>query len=159
LFRRSWSALSPRRETQGMRRKDLVAGLRIGLTLSLSSLLLAGRPATAAETRGSISGTVRDPLGTRGAGAAVRLVRHGTSVAVATSDEQGRFSFSGLEAARYQLEVRSSGWEPQTPRSVFLGTDGRVEVDVTLQLGLKQDLVVTASATEESPAQVGAPVT
>jgi iron complex outermembrane receptor protein/vitamin B12 transporter len=126
----------------------------------LAGMALAGAAATAQQgAAGAITGRVRDPLGAPVPAAAVSLVRDGKAVAATTSDEQGQFSFSGLDAARYQVEVTAPGLPPQLPRPVFVRSGGRVEVDVTLQIGLKQDVVVTASATEQPAAQVGAPVT
>jgi vitamin B12 transporter len=124
------------------------------------ALFVAMRAGVAAAGPGSsISGTVSDPLGARVPDAAVSIVRGGTVVADTTSDRQGQFSFSGLDTGRYQLDVKASGFDPQSTRAFFVGNGARVVVDIPLQIGLKQDVVVTASATEESAAQVGAPVT
>jgi iron complex outermembrane receptor protein/vitamin B12 transporter len=128
-------------------------------TVALLAAILAGPGAAQPIAGGSIAGTVLDPLGARVPAAAVTLVREGTAVAHTTGDGQGQFSFSGLDSGRYQVEVEASGFEPQTGRSFFVGAGSRVAVDVLLQIGLKQEVVVTASATEESAAQVGAPIT
>ena len=128
-------------------------------TVILLTSALAGSAWAQQAARASITGAVLDPLGARVPAAAVTLVRDGEAVGNTTSDGQGQFSFAGLEAGRYRVEVKASGFEPQTARSLFLGSGRRVVVEVPLQIGLKQDVVVTASATEESAAQVGAPVT
>jgi len=123
-------------------------------------IVLLAVPAAAQDSgRGSIAGVVLDPLSARVPAAAVTLLRAGRRIAEASSDGQGQFSFSGLDAGRYQIEVHASGFERHTARSFFVGAGVRVIVDVPLQIGLKQDVVVTASATELPASQVGAPVT
>jgi vitamin B12 transporter len=126
---------------------------------TLFGLILAGAAMAEQVGQGSISGAVLDPLGARVPQAAVTLLRDGRPVADTTSDAQGQFSFDGLEKGRYQVEAKAAGFEPQAVRTFFVGAGRRVSLDVPLQIGLKQDVVVTASATEESAAQLGAPVT
>jgi vitamin B12 transporter len=133
----------------------------VGIIAAVLALVaVAGGPALAQQVqRGSVAGTVLDPLGARVPGAAVKLLRVGERAAEASSDGQGQFSFSSVEAGRYQLEVAATGFERQAARSFFVGAGARVVVDVSLHIGLKQDVVVTASATEQPVSQVGAPVT
>lgn len=107
----------------------------------------------------TVAGSILDPLGARVPSATVKLLRDGKVVTETASDGLGQFSFAGVESGRYQVEVKASGFEPQMARTPFVGTGQRVTVNVPLQIGLKQDVVVTASATEASAAQVGAPVT
>jgi iron complex outermembrane receptor protein/vitamin B12 transporter len=130
-------------------------GLFFTLLLATQTAVLG---AQAAPT-GSVAGTVRDPLDVRIPAAAVTLVQDGKTVADTTSDAQGQYSFAAVGAGRYRVEVKAQGFEPQTSRSFFVGLGHRAVVDVPLPIGLKQDVVVTASATEESAAQIGAPVT
>jgi len=136
---------------------------RSGFTQALASLAaiaLLTVPAAAQQSRkGSVAGVVLDPLSARVPGAAVTLLRDGQRIQDASSDVQGQFAFSGLEPGRYQIDVRATGFEPHTARSFFVGAGSRVVVDVPLQIGLKQEVVVTAAATELPASQVGAPVT
>ena len=131
----------------------------ITIAVTLLAMMVAGGAVAQQGDQGSIAGAVLDPLGARVTAAAVTLVRDGKNVGDTTSDGQGQFTFGGLETGRYQVEVKASGFEPQTTAPLFVGGGRRVTVDVSVQIGLKQDVVVTASATEESAAQVGAPVT
>jgi len=142
-------------------RWSLVGNRFRGTTAAAVTLaaLLAG-PVLAGQTGpGAVTGAVLDPLGARVPGATVTLLRDGKAVGETSSDGQGQFSFPGVEAGRYQLEAKASGFEPQRERPFFVGSGARVALDVPLQIGLKQEVVVTAAATAEQASQVGAPVT
>ena len=116
-------------------------------------------PVRAQQAKGSIAGTIVDPLGARVAGAEVTLTRDGKQTAESVSDAQGEFSFGAIDSARYQILVTAAGFEPHATAPFFVGT-GPTTVDVPLQIGvLKQDVVVTAAATELPQSQVGAQVT
>src|SRR5262245_2030540 len=129
--------------------------LRFGVLL----VLAAAGSARAADPPASVSGSVLDPLGARVPGATVALLREGTSVASATSDGEGRYSFAGVQAGRYTLEASASGFTPQATRPFYVGGGARASVDVSLQIGLQQEVVVSAAATEAPASQVAAPVT
>jgi vitamin B12 transporter len=114
----------------------------------------------AAADEGTIRGTVVDPQGAVVASATVALLRDGKSAGATTSNARGEFTFTSPGEGRYQLEVKASGFEPVTTDPVFVGSAGRVVVQVLLQIGaLKQDVLVTASATEVPQSRTGAAVT
>ncbi len=115
-------------------------------------------PAWAQQASGSVTGSVVDQLGGRVVGAKVSLIREGKPAADTVSDVKGEFAFKAVMSARYQLLVTAQGFDPNTTAPFFVGA-GRTTMDVSLQIGLKQDVVVTASATEVPAAQVGASVT
>ncbi len=124
-------------------------------------LLLIGIavPAVAQSNAGSVAGVVSDPLGARVAGARVTLTRDGKQSAETVSDPQGEFTFNSIASDRYQVVVTATGFEAYAGAPFFVGA-GRSVVDVPLQIGqLKQDVVVTASATAVPQSQVGASVT
>lgn len=66
---------------------------------------------------------VRDGVEECAAGAAIRLLRGGTEVAVGTADAFGDFVFDGLagEAVEYAVEVRLSGCLPGTAKASVRG--------------------------------------
>jgi vitamin B12 transporter len=132
----------------------------VGIVAALWLVSLASGTVVAQQpAHGVVAGTVSDPLGARVPGAVVTLLREGKRAGEASSDPQGKFSFSSVEAGRYQLEVAAKGFARETARSFFVGRGARLVVDVSLHIGLKQDVVVTAFATEQAASQVGAPVT
>jgi vitamin B12 transporter len=125
-------------------------------TFAAASILLVAN-AVLAQSPGAVTGVVLDPLGARVPGAAVALA--GDSRQETTSDAEGKFSFTGVAAGRYRIAVSAAGFEPHESRPFYAAADAQVSRDVTLSIGFQQQLVVTASGTEEQPAQVAAPVT
>jgi len=131
------------------------SNLALTIVLVLTTLGVA-----AAQAGGTLSGIVTDPLGARVSGAAVRLLLDGRTVADGVSDPAGAFMFAAVAEGRYQVEVRSPGFETRTTAPLFVRGSGQTAVDVVLLIGpLEQSVSVTAAATEVLPSQVGAPVT
>jgi iron complex outermembrane receptor protein/vitamin B12 transporter len=125
----------------------------------LLGMLLAGHAQAEPDATGMVSGTVRDVLGARLVGADVTLLRDEQSLGVRQSDARGQFAFSDLAAGRYRVVVDADGFASQSVPAFFVGAGARVVVDAALHVGLRQDVVVTAAATAESAAHVGAAVT
>ena len=114
----------------------------------------------AAQAQAQLAGTVVDTLGARLAGATVTVLREGQKVQDGKSGSDGTFSFNGLAPDRYQVQASMPGFQSKTSAAVFVGQGGRVVIEVALDIGpLQQDVVVTASATEQLQARTGAPVT
>lgn len=131
---------------------------RLAGALAVFVSLAAG--AARAADQGTITGAVVDALGGRVAGASIKLLKDGQSVATVSSDAQGAFTFAGVAEGRYQLEVAAAGFDTRVTAPMFVGASGRLTVQVGLQIGpLAQELVVTASATAVPQSQIGAPVT
>jgi len=127
--------------------------------VSLLVLMLFVAPARA-QSGGSLSGSVIDPLGARVSGASVKLWRGGTLVKDGSSDSQGAFAFDALAEGRYQLEVSAPGFQTRTTDPMFVGTGDRVVVEIAVPISpLEQSVSVTAAATGVLPSQIGAPVT
>lgn len=116
-----------------------------------------GMPASA-QTPTSIEGIVVDPLGARVSGATVTLILDGRDAGNTSSDSEGRFAFGTLQSGHYQLRASASGFEPELTAPVFVGASGRSTVEIALHIGLRQDVVVSASATEVAQSQTGAQV-
>jgi vitamin B12 transporter len=113
-----------------------------------------------AQTPGSLTGAVVDPLGARVAGATVTLLRDTEVAKETTSNSQGDFAFDGLPEGRYQIQATAAGFQIRTTSAMFLAAGAKATVDVSLPLGpLETDVTVTATANHVLPSQVGAPVT
>lgn len=111
--------------------------------------------ARAADT-GAIRGVVHDPLGAVVAAADVTLQTDGHEVKSVKSDAAGAFSFDGLAEGRYQVVALASGFAAQASAPVYVGSGGRVMVDVTLAIaGVQADVLVTAAATDVQTSQTG----
>jgi vitamin B12 transporter len=117
-------------------------------------------PAFAAGDRGSITGTVVDPLGAAIAGASVSLLHNGDDLSQAATDERGAFLFADVSSGRYQIRVVAPGFETRTTDAMFVADGAHAAVDVMLPIGpLQQEVVVTASASALPQSQLGAAVT
>lgn len=142
-----------------MQGRSLVATRRVVAMCALLGMLGSGQARAESGSTGVVSGTVLDPLGTRLAAATVTLMRDEQAVGTCTSDARGQFAFAAVAVGRYRLAVTAHGFAAPTAPAFFVGAGAHVVLDAALQVGLRQDVVVTASATTESAAHVGAAVT
>src|SRR5688572_2672545 len=120
-------------------------------------IMLAALFICAAETAAqqlSLSGTVRDTSGAV-PGATVTLTSAGAQVGTTTTDEAGRYRFTGLSAGSFELSVTMRGFEPAV-RNVALGPDTPA-VDVLLAVG-RVTTSVTVNATEGKATATRLPV-
>ena len=117
------------------------------LSASLCGLAI---PAPAQDQAGSISGTLMDPAGAVLRGAQVSIPDKGMIV---STDQQGRFFFSGLSAGNYTISVSYIGFETLT-KSVTVNAGESTNLDLRLQVASEnQTVLVTA---ENASAQVEA---
>jgi len=128
--------------------------------VALVATLSAAQTDLRAQAQAVLAGTVVDALGARLDGATVTLLHDGQTVQEAKSGGDGTFSFSGLAPDRYQVQVSMPGFQSKTSDAVFVGQGRSFSFEVALDIGpLRQDVVVTAGATEQLQARTGAPVT
>jgi hypothetical protein len=102
----------------------------------------------------SVNGRVTDPQGAAVSSATVTLsAPAGTSPRTATTSEDGTFSFDGIAAGSYVLQVESPGFQRAT-RQVNAGV--MPSVNIVLQVaGVIENLVVSAPRLEEElPQQI-----
>src|SRR6185436_3858077 len=107
------------------------------------------------RARAAIGGTVVDPLGAAVTQAAVTLVRDdGQKIADASTGARGEFSFDGIDAGRYRVEVHAAGFQPRTTDTAFVAAGARAAIEIALQIGaIVQQVVVSATVGEETPPQ------
>src|SRR5688572_5399157 len=121
-------------------------------------IMLAALFICAAETAAqqlSLSGTVRDTSGAV-PGATVTLTSAGAQVGTTTTDEAGRYRFTGLSAGSFELSVTMRGFEPAV-RNVALGPDTPA-VDVLLAVGrVNTSVTVTATAGKATATRLPVP--
>jgi iron complex outermembrane receptor protein len=101
---------------------------------------------------GQISGVVRDPSQATVAGARVTATNQQTNAKVTTStDGQGAFAFSGLEAGAYSVGVRAKGFAPATNATLTIqeGATGRSDFALELE-GVSQSVDVTAASVDNA---------
>lgn len=121
---------------------------RLCLRASSSFLLLAATLCFAQKDTGSIVGTVKDPTGAVVARASVAVtdIERGQTFHTTTS-EVGEFVASPLRVGRYTVTVEKSGFKKAVSEAVELNVQGRVAVNITLQVGLlTEEVLVTGAA-------------
>lgn len=128
-----------------------------GFFLSLLFVFLAvGVPAA---DDAALRGTVIDPLGGAIGGARIEVVFDGRVVSESLADGDGRFVVAGLPDGRYVVAASAPGFERGETAPIRIRAGARAVADLTLQVGgLRQEVVVTASASAVLAAQVGAPI-
>jgi hypothetical protein len=126
------------------------SAMRRTLRLFLCQCLVAGLvplAAAAQETRGKISGTVRDNAGVI-PGASVKITNSDTSVSQnLTTNESGYFEASFLNPGTYAVSVQMAGYKAVVRDHITVGVGEQLTVPFTLEVGqISEQVVVTAEA-------------
>lgn len=116
----------------------------------LISILLVLAPAAlgAGSQPGGVSGVIRDSMGLPIEGVEVALSGP-SGVATVTTAKDGAYQFHMLEAGEYQLRCVKNGFR-ESIRGIDVESGGTLAVDVTMQAGYAETVVVTASRAPES---------
>ena len=118
-------SVSPRRLTSGF------VYFAVGITFFVR--------AAAAQQTGAITGQVTDPSGAFVAAADVSTKLSGTDKASkSTTDEAGKFSFSGLTPGLYELVVQHAGFDDAV-KSIQVAAGATVDQTMSLSLGARSD--------------------
>ena len=116
------------------------------VTVFLLCFALATRT-RAQNQAGSISGTLMDPAGAVLRGAQVSILSKGMIV---STDEQGRFFFSGLQSGDYMISVSYIGFENLTKNvTVNPGESATVSLQLKVESQNQSVLVTAGSASAE----------
>ncbi|MBI4458619.1 MAG: TonB-dependent receptor [Acidobacteria bacterium] len=131
---------------------------RVGLLLLF--FVLSAAHWVSAQTAASISGTVRDPQGRAIAGAAVTIFARGAyALGSTTADAQGGYRFDFLPAGDYIIQAEAPQFDRFVTQEVHVDRSA-VTLDLPLQVAaLRQQVVVTASTTPQTPDEVSKAVT
>jgi vitamin B12 transporter len=121
--------------------------------LSLATLVI---PADAA----SLTGVIKDAQGRPVPDASVTLfARNSEARNTTTGNPQGVYTFDGISPGDYILRIESPGFAPFLAEAIHLEA-APVTVDATLQVAIvRQQIVVTASSTPQTPEEVSKAVT
>src|SRR5580692_5782965 len=104
-------------------------------------------PSWAQKDAGTIVGLVRDPSGAvvQGAKVTVEDVDRGVQMTLSTSD-QGEYVASPLHIGRYKITVEKAGFKKTVSEVVELNVQGRVAINLALQVGQISEVVVVRDA-------------
>jgi hypothetical protein len=104
-------------------------------------------PPSPKPVSGHLSGTVTDPSGAAVAGASVELKSaSGAPVASTSTDKSGTYSFTGVAAGNYQLELQSPGFKTDSFTGVNIAAGENV-VNGRLELGTSSETVEVTAQT------------
>ncbi|HWZ33918.1 MAG TPA: TonB-dependent receptor [Bryobacteraceae bacterium] len=114
--------------------------------LLLAAILLVSM-ASAQSFVGGVRGLVQDPGGAVIASANVSMRNDATgTMRTSTSNAQGEYVFSQVEPATYTLVVESPGFKKLERRSVVIGTQQQLNLDLKMELGeVSQSVEVTSA--------------
>jgi len=108
---------------------------------------------------GSISGTVKDPLGRVVVNAAVTVREVGTGLSYQThTDGRGYYTLPVLPVGRYELEVQATGFRSYQRKDIVLNTNAALRLDMALVVGSIDQMVSVNDSTlhvETTSTQLG----
>jgi outer membrane receptor for ferrienterochelin and colicins len=123
-------------------------------------LLLPYSSAAQAGGTGRLSGVVKGADGATIPGAEIVATDEQTGADFHTfSDRSGAWTISSVPAGTYTLTFTSPATVPGALRSIEVGSGATATADVTLQLGISETVVVTASRVEQLLVNAPATVT
>ncbi len=136
--------MAERSRVQPNRQRRTRCGERCGFSFSGSCCPAA---ATAQETRGNISGTVRDREGVI-PGASVRITNVDTKVAqTLVTNDSGYFEAPLLNPGNYEVTVQMQGFKAATRNKIVLSVGQQLSVPFTLEVGaVTEEVTVRAEA-------------
>src|ERR1700694_3802392 len=110
--------------------------------MAILMFLLVWIGAEGQTTTATLAGVVRDPTGA--VVPQVKLTLRNTvkgTVRVASTDTDGRYSFTSVEPGTYELRGESAGFRTEIKSGVVLAVGGSSEVDIALQVGPTSEVV------------------
>jgi len=133
------------RERNYLRLGNSFSHIVFALVLSLTFCVTSG----VAQTRGSISGHIKDEQGANVVGADVRLrSREGLQQSTST-DGHGLFHFENLASQNYLIEVKASGFALLT-NEIHLAHGQTEKLELNLKIAsINESVVVTAAGTPQ----------
>jgi hypothetical protein len=125
------------------------------LRILLIALMLSSSAPLWGATGGSISGTVKDQSEAVIPGAGLTLVNLDLTTSYkAKTDTQGFYSFPSLPVGRYELTIEAAGFKTQKKTGLVVDADAAVRVDLSLEVGEKNETVTVSAVTDQTQAQV-----
>ncbi len=133
-----------------------------GRTLALALATLVLMVPAAAQTSGTLRGTVKDPSGAVVPNAKITATQQATKVTrSASSDAGGSFVFPVMPVGAYDLEVEATGFKKYQQKEIHIDIGRVVVVEVKLAVGASTEVIEVGAAPpliETTNTQLGAVV-
>ncbi len=130
-------------------------GIRDFVRIFVIALLLLPCTPVWAATGGSISGTVKDQSDALVPGAGLTLVNLDITTSYkARTDAQGFYSFPSLPVGRYEMTIEATGFKTQKKTGIVVDADAAVRVDLSLEVGERNETVTVSAVANQAQAQV-----
>ena len=123
---------------KGQFRYEILIGMLVIVLLSFSA-------AFGQEYRGTISGTVTDPGGAIIPGATVIVQNTETNISsTTTTNDEGAYTFPLLLPGKYKVSATAENFQTTVREDIQLNVDGRLLIDLKLQIGSTTEVNVSA---------------
>jgi len=134
------------------RRLSLKAKFLIPFLAALVLLPLSALRLPAQQRAGKTSGTIHDPSGATIANATVVMSNHdANTIDMTSTDREGNFSFTGLPAGKYELQVFKPGFQVYRQAEVSLDAGSDLNSVFTLQVGALSEHLFVVPEDSERP--------
>ncbi len=113
-------------------------------------MLLLATATLAQDFRAAISGAITDPTGAAVVGASVKAINIDNNAASeVTTNSVGRYNIPFLIPGKYRVEVEAPGFRKVNRENIELQINGRVAIDLTLELGgVSESVTVNAQVSQ-----------
>jgi len=129
-------------------------GAARAIAIGMLFLLLTDHPATALAAAGTVEGAIKDALQRPIPGAQLRLESGaGRVVGRTTTDDQGRFMFTGIAAGTYVVAAEKAGFETATAIVTVTETEG-ASAELTMASVKPLDVNVAFRKLEEARMEI-----
>jgi TonB family protein len=152
LEQRVRALLEPGRDRRGLSRRACLAGLTAALAVIVP---LAALRAQSSGPAASLAGSVYDVSGAAVPGVLV-VLKGDHNQEAARSNAAGQYSFSGIPAGSYRLEVRARGFA-EFQKTIVLTAGAPHQMGITLGMGEVTETVEVVGKAAPRPAQTGTP--
>lgn len=113
-----------------------------------------------AQTGASLIGSIYDPQGAPIPGVSLTLISRGGAALFTTTDARGSYEFDELPEGNYLMRAEAPGFATFLAETIRVAAGITISRRVTLQIaGVREQVVVTASATPQAPDEVSKAVT
>jgi len=116
----------------------------------VAASILAFGTLSRAQVGGGVAGIVKDPTDSAIPGARVSIINTATGAKeTTTTNGDGVYSFPALAVGQYDLDVSAPGFVSQRRKGLAVTVNGKVEVDLKLQLAEHSESVMIEAGAEQ----------